>query len=64
MTPNVAEQCGWLKDKFGLTWQVTSSRMNEMMQSTDAKKVARMTQSILKMKKVEIAALQAAFDDQ
>jgi predicted 3-demethylubiquinone-9 3-methyltransferase (glyoxalase superfamily) len=58
----VAEQCGWLKDRFGLSWQITSSRMNEMMQSNDAAKVARLTQSMLTMKKIDIAALQAAFD--
>jgi predicted 3-demethylubiquinone-9 3-methyltransferase (glyoxalase superfamily) len=57
-----AEQCGWLKDKFGLSWQVTYSRMNEMLQSADSAKVGRVTQAMLKMKKVEIAALQAAFD--
>lgn len=56
-----AEQCGWLKDKYGLSWQIIPAAFDEMMQSTDAEKMARVTQAFLKMKKFDIAALQAAY---
>jgi hypothetical protein len=56
-----AEQCGWLKDKFGVSWQVVPSIMNEMMASSDPQKAARVTQAFLKMKKFDIAKLKAAF---
>ena len=57
-----AEQCGWLKDKYGLSWQIVPAVMDEMMQSNDAEKLARVTQAFLKMKKFNIAALQKAYD--
>ena len=57
-----AEQCGWLKDKYGLSWQIVPAVRNEMMQSNDSEKLARVTQAFLKMKKFNIAALQKAYD--
>jgi predicted 3-demethylubiquinone-9 3-methyltransferase (glyoxalase superfamily) len=57
-----AEQCGWLKDKYGLSWQVVPAVLIEMMQSGYAKKIARVNQAFLKMKKFDIAALQRAYD--
>jgi predicted 3-demethylubiquinone-9 3-methyltransferase (glyoxalase superfamily) len=57
-----SEQCGWLKDKFGLSWQIVPTVMNEMMASGDKEKVERLTKAFLKMKKFDIAALQRAFD--
>ena len=57
-----AEQCGWLKDKYGLSWQIVPAVMDAMMQSNDAEKLARVTQAFLKMKKFNIAALQKAYD--
>ena len=54
-------QCGWLKDKFGLSWQVVPDRLLKLMQSTDAAKVTRMTQAMFKMKKLDIATLENAF---
>jgi len=57
-----AEQCGWLKDKYGLSWQIVPSIMNDMMRSTDAEQVQRVTRAFLQMKKFDIATLQAAFD--
>jgi predicted 3-demethylubiquinone-9 3-methyltransferase (glyoxalase superfamily) len=57
-----AEQCGWLKDKYGLSWQIVPSIMNDMMRSTNPEKVGRVTRAFLKMKKFDIATLQAAFD--
>jgi len=57
-----AEQCGWLKDKYGVSWQVVPSILGEMQKSPDNKKVERVTQAFLKMKKFNIAELQKAFD--
>jgi predicted 3-demethylubiquinone-9 3-methyltransferase (glyoxalase superfamily) len=59
--PN-AGQCGWLKDKFGLSWQVTPAALGEMLSSGDPAKTARVTQAFLKMKKFDIAALKKAFE--
>jgi predicted 3-demethylubiquinone-9 3-methyltransferase (glyoxalase superfamily) len=57
-----AEQCGWLKDKYGFSWQVTPTIMNEMMQNKDPKKLAQVTEAFLKMKKFDIAELIEAFE--
>lgn len=59
-----AEQCGWLKDKYGVSWQIVPTAMDEMMGSGDPKKIARVTQAFLQMKKFDIAALQKAYEDQ
>jgi predicted 3-demethylubiquinone-9 3-methyltransferase (glyoxalase superfamily) len=59
--PN-AEQCGWLKDKFGLSWQVVPTVMNKMLQGQDPKKLARVTEAFLKMKKFDIAKLKEAYE--
>jgi predicted 3-demethylubiquinone-9 3-methyltransferase (glyoxalase superfamily) len=55
-----AEQCGWLKDKFGVSWQIVPARMAELMGGTDQQR-ARVTQAFLKMKKFDIATLEAAY---
>jgi predicted 3-demethylubiquinone-9 3-methyltransferase (glyoxalase superfamily) len=55
-------QCGWLKDKFGLSWQVTPSMLGELYSSGDPEKSQRMMQAMMKMKKLDIAALQEAYD--
>jgi predicted 3-demethylubiquinone-9 3-methyltransferase (glyoxalase superfamily) len=55
-------QCGWLKDKYGLSWQISPTIMNQMMSSGDPQKMARVTQAFLKMKKFNIAELQRAFE--
>ncbi|MEQ1885547.1 MAG: VOC family protein [Bryobacteraceae bacterium] len=57
-----AGQCGWLQDRFGLSWQITPSAMNEMMSKGTPEQMARVTQAFLPMKKFDIAALQRAFD--
>lgn len=57
-----SEQCGWLKDKFGLSWQIVPSAMEEMMASGTKEQMARVTEAFLKMKKFDIAELQAAYD--
>lgn len=59
-----AEQCGWLADEFGVSWQIVPSIMNDMMNSGDSEKIARVTQAFLQMKKFDIATLQKAFDGQ
>jgi predicted 3-demethylubiquinone-9 3-methyltransferase (glyoxalase superfamily) len=56
-----AEQCGWLKDKYGLSWQIVSKRMDEMLQEGTAEQVARVTQAFLPMKKLDIAELERAY---
>jgi predicted 3-demethylubiquinone-9 3-methyltransferase (glyoxalase superfamily) len=57
-----AEQCGWLKDKYGLSWQIVPEAMDEMMQQGTPEQIARVTQAFLPMKKFDLAALQRAFD--
>ncbi len=56
-----AEQCGWLKDRFGLSWQVVPTVMDEMLRDKDEKKLARVTEAFLKMKKFDIAKLKEAY---
>lgn len=55
------EQCGWLKDRFGLSWQIVPRVMDEMMQDGDEEAVARVTQAFLPMKKLDIAKLEEAY---
>jgi len=57
-----AEQCGWLKDKYGVSWQIVPTAMKEMMTSGNKEQIARVTQAFLKMKKFDIATLQSAFE--
>jgi predicted 3-demethylubiquinone-9 3-methyltransferase (glyoxalase superfamily) len=54
--------CGWLKDKFGVSWQVTPALLEEMLRDPDQAKVERVTNAFLKMKKFDIAALKKAFN--
>ena len=56
-----AEQCGWLKDKYGLSWQIVPAVMDDMMQEKDPEKLARVIEAFLKMKKFDIATLQRAY---
>jgi predicted 3-demethylubiquinone-9 3-methyltransferase (glyoxalase superfamily) len=56
-----AEQCGWLKDKFGVSWQVVPNAMDRMMKEGDPKKIDRVTAAFLKMKKFDIAELKRAY---
>ena len=57
-----AEQCGWLKDKYGVSWQIVPTIMNEMMTSGDKEKISRVTQAFLKMKKFDIKILKQAYE--
>jgi predicted 3-demethylubiquinone-9 3-methyltransferase (glyoxalase superfamily) len=56
-----AEQCGWLKDKYGLSWQIVPTAMDEMMNKGNPAQMARVTQAFLKMKKFDLAELQKAY---
>jgi predicted 3-demethylubiquinone-9 3-methyltransferase (glyoxalase superfamily) len=57
-----AEQCGWLKDKYGFSWQVVPSGMDEMLRGDDRERIDRVTQAFLDMKKIDIAKLQEVYD--
>lgn len=59
-----AEECGWAKDKFGVSWQIVPKIMNEMLGSGDKEKMHRVTEAFLKMKKFDIAALEKAYNGQ
>jgi predicted 3-demethylubiquinone-9 3-methyltransferase (glyoxalase superfamily) len=56
------DQCGWLKDKFGLSWQITPTILSELMRGPDPGKSKRVMEAMLKMKKFDIAALKKAYD--
>lgn len=56
-----AEQCGWLKDRFGFSWQIVPRVLDEMMSSKDPVKVRRVTEAFLTMKKFDIAELERAY---
>ncbi|MGA8271335.1 MAG: VOC family protein [Candidatus Sulfotelmatobacter sp.] len=56
-----SEQCGWLKDKFGLSWQIIPAIVDEMFNDKDEAKLARVTEAFLKMKKFDIAKLKEAY---
>lgn len=56
-----AEQCGWLKDRYGLSWQINPTVMSMLMRTADPEGLARVTKAMLSMKKFDIAQLEAAF---
>jgi predicted 3-demethylubiquinone-9 3-methyltransferase (glyoxalase superfamily) len=58
-----AEACGWLKDKYGVSWQVVPTAMEKMLQDKDERKLARLTEAFLKMKKFDIAKLEEALEE-
>jgi predicted 3-demethylubiquinone-9 3-methyltransferase (glyoxalase superfamily) len=55
-------QCGWLKDKFGVSWQIVPSMLSELLSDPDPKKPARVMKAVLGMKKLDIRELQRAYD--
>lgn len=57
-----AEQCGWLKDRFGVSWQVTGTEMDEMLANGTEEQVSRVTQAFLQMKKFDLAELARAYE--
>ena len=56
-------QCGWLKDKFGLSWQIVPSALVEMLQDPDAEKSNRVMQAMMQMRKIDIARLRRAYEN-
>lgn len=56
-----AEQCGWLKDKYGISWQIVPTAMDKMLSSGDQEQIARVTEAFLKMKKFDLAELTRAY---
>jgi len=54
-------QCGWLKDKFGLSWQIVPSALVEMLQDPDAEKSNRVMQAMMQMRKIDVASLRRAY---
>ena len=61
VTGGRAQQCGWLKDKFGVSWQVVPTELNKLMNAKDAAKSQRVMEAMLKMVKLDIKKLKAAY---
>jgi predicted 3-demethylubiquinone-9 3-methyltransferase (glyoxalase superfamily) len=57
-------RCGWLKDKFGLSWQIVPNALGEMLSDKDPEKASRVMQSMMTMSKIDIATLKKARDQQ
>jgi predicted 3-demethylubiquinone-9 3-methyltransferase (glyoxalase superfamily) len=55
-------RCGWLKDKFGLSWQIVPKRLSQMLADADPAKSSRVVNAMLQMSRLEVAALQKAYD--
>ena len=55
-------RCGWLKDRFGLSWQIVPTALPRLMSDPDPAKAKRVAQAMMKMNKIDIAVLQAAYD--
>ncbi|MEP6913589.1 MAG: VOC family protein [bacterium] len=57
-------QCGWLKDKFGLSWQIVPTVLGQMMQDKDPEKSGRVMKAMLQMKKIDIRTLRQAYEQE
>lgn len=57
-----SEQCGWLKDKYGMSWQINPTILGKMMKEGSPEQIARVTQAFLKMKKFDIALIEEAYE--
>lgn len=55
------QQCGWLKDKYGLSWQVVPAKLGELLQDKDPEKSGRVMQALMKMHKLDLAVLEKAY---
>jgi predicted 3-demethylubiquinone-9 3-methyltransferase (glyoxalase superfamily) len=55
-----AEQCGWIKDRWGLSWQIVPRRLTELISSPDTAKAKRVMEAMMEMKRIDIAAIEAA----
>ena len=58
------EQCGWLKDKYGVSWQIVPTFLGEMMQDKDPKKSEKVMEALLRMDKIDIETLKQAYEQQ
>jgi predicted 3-demethylubiquinone-9 3-methyltransferase (glyoxalase superfamily) len=58
-----AQQCGWLKDKYGVSWQIVPIVLGKMLQDKDTKKSDRVMKALLQMRKLEIMALMRAYEE-
>jgi len=58
-----ARQCGWLKDKYGVSWQIVPAALFEMMAGMDSRKSGRVMRAMLQMKKLDLAALRQAYEE-
>jgi predicted 3-demethylubiquinone-9 3-methyltransferase (glyoxalase superfamily) len=56
-----AEQCGWLKDRYGVSWQITPRRLTEMLADPDKAKVARVVETFMGMKKLDLGVLEGVY---
>jgi predicted 3-demethylubiquinone-9 3-methyltransferase (glyoxalase superfamily) len=57
-----AEQCGWCMDKFGVTWQIVPTVLNELLSNSDSVKIERVTKAFMQMKKFDILELKKAYE--
>lgn len=57
-----AEQCGWCKDKFGITWQIVPAALQKYLADSDPERVGRVTKAFMQMKKFDIAELEKAYE--
>jgi predicted 3-demethylubiquinone-9 3-methyltransferase (glyoxalase superfamily) len=57
-------QCGWLKDKYGLSWQIVPTILGEMLSDSDPRKAERVMKAMLRMKKIDIKGLKQAYEQQ
>jgi predicted 3-demethylubiquinone-9 3-methyltransferase (glyoxalase superfamily) len=64
LTANGGEEsmCGWLKDKYGLSWQIVPKQLDELMGDKDSEKTGRVMQALLQMKKIDIEGLRRAYE--
>ena len=58
------QQCGWLRDRFGVSWQIVASILGDMLRDNDASKAARVMRAMRKMVKLDIASLKQAYDQE
>ena len=59
-----AQQCGWLKDRYGLSWQIVPAALGEMLQDKDPRKTENVMKALLQMKKIDMKALEQAYEGQ
>ncbi len=57
-----AEQCGWVKDRFGLSWQIVPRRLTELLADPDRDRARRAFEAMMEMKRIDIAAIERAAD--